>query len=71
MSKKQLILNTVSGLAMDFLVYDRKDDEELGRGDIEEAFLLGEMDLEQILQAFSDKICERLEVPQLKVSVSN
>lgn len=52
----RLILNTVQDLVLDFLTYDRKDDEELGRGEIEEAIAAGEVTVEQIVSLFESEL---------------
>lgn len=56
MSRKQLILDNVEDLVSDFLYYDRKEDEELPRGSVEEAIKLGEISSQEIIDHFSKKL---------------
>lgn len=37
MNKKQKILSTLNVLAGSFMYYDRKEDEDLGRGEVEKS----------------------------------
>ena len=52
LSNKELILATVNDLAIDFLYYDRKNDEDLQRGAIQEAVKNGEVTKEEIVKEF-------------------
>lgn len=52
-NKRDLILGTIEDLISDFLYYDRKEDEELFRGDIEEAIKSGEITVEEMVEKFS------------------
>lgn len=56
MTKKELILANVKDLISSFLYYDRKEDEDLGVGDIQEAINNGEITKEEILQKFEDEL---------------
>jgi len=58
---RDLIFDTISDLVIDFLYYDRKEDEELGPGSIENAIKEGQITKEEIVKFFSDKLSERLE----------
>ena len=49
---KDLILNTVDDLVGSFLYYDRKEDEELPRGAIDQAVADGEITVEEIVERF-------------------
>lgn len=51
-SRREIILCAVDDLAGAFLYYDRKEDEELQCGAIEEAILAKEITPEEIVQAF-------------------
>lgn len=51
-SRREIILMTVDDLVADFLYYDRKEDEDLQRGAIEEAIAAGEVTAEEIVAAF-------------------
>lgn len=56
MSRRKLIEMTVDDLALNFLSYDRAEDEELPRGEIEEAIKAGEITKEEIVKRFSDAL---------------
>ena len=47
--RRTLIQNTVSDLIGGFLYYDRKEDEDLPRGSVEEAIRAGEITIVEIL----------------------
>jgi hypothetical protein len=51
-TRRQLILYTVDDLALSFAVYDRKEDEELPSGAIEEAIAAGEITVDEIAAQF-------------------
>jgi hypothetical protein len=51
---KELILDYVDDLVSDFLYYDRKDDEQLRRGDIENAIESGEISIDDIVNKFRE-----------------
>jgi len=61
MSRRKTIINTVTDLVSDFLYYDRKEDEELSRGDIEAAIRQGDITLDEIVQVFRGKIEEHMD----------
>lgn len=54
MARKENILAAVSDLAINFLYYDRKEDEELPRGQIEEAIEAGEITVDEIVAKFRE-----------------
>lgn len=56
MSRKETILNTVDDAVSDLLYYDRKEDEELPRGAIEEALKAGEITVEEIVSKFENTL---------------
>jgi len=58
---KQLILGTVDDLVSNFLYYDRKEDEELPRGAIQEAVESGIITAERIVRQFSNTLNVYLE----------
>ena len=60
MNKRDLILGTIEDLISDFLYYDRKEDEELFRGDIEEAIESGVVTIEEIVEKFSSELKKHL-----------
>ena len=49
---KQIIKDVISDLVMDFLYYDRKEDEELGINDIQTAIKNGEITKDEIIEEF-------------------
>lgn len=53
---KENIINRAKDLARDFLYYDRKEDEELGKGEIQVAVAQGVVTKEEIIKAFSDEL---------------
>jgi len=55
-SKRVLILGVVEDLVTNFLYYDRKEDEDLPTGIIEQSLENGEITIEEIVKAFEDKI---------------
>ena len=52
---KNLIMANVSDLASDLLYYDRKEDEELGVGDIEKAIEDGVITVDEIVDKFKNE----------------
>jgi len=54
--KRELIFNTITDLVSDFLYYDRKEDQALPRGDIQNAIIKGIITVEEIVGAFEDEI---------------
>ena len=52
MATKDQILGTVEDLAAKFLYYDRKEDEDLPAGAIEEAIAAGEVTVDEITDKF-------------------
>lgn len=51
-SRKQIILDTAEDLMSNFLYYDRKEDEQLTRGEICDALNAGEVTEDEILAVF-------------------
>lgn len=51
-TRRKTILATVEDLVSSFLYYDRKEDEDLPRGAIEEAIEAGEITAEEIVATF-------------------
>lgn len=51
-TRRDTILNIVDDLVSDFLYYDRKEDEDLPRGAIEEAVRAGEVTVDEIVEKF-------------------
>lgn len=54
--RKAIILANVEDMVTDFLYYDRKGDEDLPRGEIEEAIAKGEITVEEIVELFRAKL---------------
>lgn len=52
----ELILDTIDDLVLDFVVYDRDDDEGLPKGSIEAAITAGEVSIEQIVSRFREAL---------------
>lgn len=57
---RQLILNEASDCASNFMYYDRKDDEDLPRGSIENAISENVVTVEDIISEFRKTILENL-----------
>lgn len=55
---RQIIMNKASDMMSNFLYYDRKEDEELGVGDIEYAIQRGVVSIEEDLIALFREILE-------------
>lgn len=54
--RREHILGKVSDLVACFLYYDRKDDEDLPRGEIEAAIEAGEITADEIVEAFGEEL---------------
>ncbi len=52
-TRKETILASVDDALSDFLYYDRKEDEDLPRGQIEEAVKAGEITVDEIIEQFA------------------
>jgi hypothetical protein len=50
--KRELILNSITDLVSNFLYYDRKEDEELKIGDIENCIKNNELTIEEMVKKF-------------------
>jgi hypothetical protein len=57
---KELIITTVQDMVSKFLYYDRKDDEELPRGVIEDAVENDIISVDEIIAAFEKELRARL-----------
>ena len=60
-SRRDLIMDAVNTAAINFMVYDRKEDEELRLGQIEGAIDAGEITLDDIMDEFRTQIAEIME----------
>ncbi len=58
---KELILGTIDELVADFLYYDRKEDEDLPRGAIDDAVNSGSITVDEMVNHFRQKLEEGLE----------
>lgn len=58
--RKHLILDSVSDLAKNLVDYDRRDDEELPRGEIEKAIAEGEITVDEMIEQFRAALMEEL-----------
>jgi hypothetical protein len=56
--RKQVVLDTVADTALRFAVYDRKDDEELSKDELEELVESGVVTLDEIVEAFRQGLIE-------------
>lgn len=61
MSKRKAILNAVDDLVSDLLYYDRKEDEDLERGEIEKCINDGDITRDEITAYFKDKFNEHID----------
>ena len=60
MTKRERILCTVSDLVSSFLYYDRKEDDELPRGEIEKAIESGEICMHEIVEKFREELEKKI-----------
>lgn len=59
-NKRQILKDTVRDLVADFLYYDRKEDEELPSGLIEEMLSEHEVSVDEVVRWFEEELVERL-----------
>lgn len=59
-TRRNLIEDAISDLVSSFVCYDRKEDSELQRGDIEEAVKFGEITIDDMIDQFSRELRGRL-----------
>ena len=59
-TRAEHIRGTISDLVSCFLYYDRKEDEDLPRGAIEEAIANGEITVDGILREFKQELIKGL-----------
>ena len=57
-TRKQKILDTVSDLVGSLMYYDRKEDEDLPRGAIEDAVSSGEITYDEIIAQFKKDLLD-------------
>jgi hypothetical protein len=58
--KRECIFNTIDSLIADFLYYQRKEDSELGVGDIEDTIRDGIISVEEIINKFVEILEDNL-----------
>ena len=56
MSRRDIILDTLADAAIDLVDYNRRDDEELGEGEIESAIAAGEITIDEMVQHFGAEL---------------
>ena len=61
MATKKQILGLIEDSISDLLYYDRKDDEDCPRGELEEAVKLGKVTIEEMVAKFEKHLREVLE----------
>ena len=54
--KRGIILDTLSDLISGFLYYDRKEDDDLGVGEIEKAIADGEITVDELVAEFRNAL---------------
>lgn len=57
---RQQILDTIHDMVQDFLYYDRKKDEQLPVGAIDQAIANGEISVDEIVEAFKAHLIENI-----------
>ena len=60
MNLRELILGVAKDMGLDFIYYDRKNDEELKENAIENAISSGDVTVEEIAEAFTYYLRESL-----------
>lgn len=60
-SDRETLAATISDLVKDLLVYDRREDEQLPEGRIEDMIARGEVTIEQMVDCFRRGLEEELE----------
>jgi hypothetical protein len=61
-NNKQVILNTVEDLVLDFLYNDRENDYNLKLYDIEYEIYSGNMTIDEIVEAFRNELVSNLQI---------
>ena len=59
---KQIIMNTIDDAVSNFLYYDRKEDEELPLGSIEEAIKSGDITYGEIVERFKEQLLKGIDI---------
>lgn len=55
-NRREYILDIITDTISDFLYYDRKEDDILPRGAIQEAIQVGEITVEEIVERFEEEL---------------
>ena len=55
-------MNTIDDAVSNFLYYDRKEDEELPRGSIEEAIKSGDITYGEIVERFKEQLLKGIDI---------
>jgi hypothetical protein len=63
-NKKQIIINAIKDTVLNFIAYDRKNDENLPKGEIEKAISEKEITENEIFQIFKDELQIQLKMEQ-------
>lgn len=61
-TRREKIINVFTDSIIDMLYYDRKEDEDLPRGGIEEAIRAGEITVDEIIKIWSAELIEGLDL---------
>ncbi len=61
MSRKQIIQATLADLVSNFLFYDRKEDQDLPRGAIDDAIEQEEITIDEMVSQFRDLLTSGVE----------
>lgn len=59
-TRREIIESTLDDLVSDFLYYDRKEDEELPRGEVEAAIEAGEITVDEIVERFRKEVSNHI-----------
>ena len=65
----KIVMETIKDLVLDFLVYDRKEDEDLPRGTIQLLCSVGDITIEDMVDQFEKSLTERLLPVRKKIDV--
>lgn len=58
--RKELIFNTLSDRVLDLIVYGRREDEELGEGEIDREINEGRLNVDELVARFKAELEQRL-----------
>lgn len=60
-TRRDIIMDAIETTAMNLMHYDRKEDEDLGRGQIEAAINAGEITIDEMVEEFRLHIAEAID----------